>query len=49
MYLIIYIYILLPYLLYTKKMEVVVDSCVRDYHMYQEIWTPVSGEYLNCK
>ena len=34
---------------YTKKMEIVVDSCVRGYHMYQEIWTPVSGNYLNCK
>ena len=22
------------------------DSCVRGFHMYQEIWTPVSGEYL---
>jgi len=30
-------------------MEVVVESCVRGYHIYQEIWTPVIGEHLNCK
>jgi len=30
-------------------MEVVVGSCVRGYHIYQEIWTPVIGEHLNCK
>ena len=30
-------------------MEIVIDSGVRGYHKYQEIWTPVSGDYLNCK
>ena len=27
-------------------MEVIIDSCVHGYHVYQEIWTPVSGKYL---
>ena len=24
------------------------DSCIRDYHQYQEIWTPILGEILCC-
>ena len=27
----------------------VVDSCFRGYQVYQEICTPVSDDYLNCK
>ena len=30
-------------------MEIVVDGCVRGFHVYQEIWTPVIGECLHCK
>ena len=30
-------------------MEIVVDSCVHGFHIYQEIWTPVIGECLHCK
>ena len=26
-----------------------VDSCVRGFHMYQDIWTPVTGEHLSCE
>ena len=25
------------------------DSSVRDYHVYQDNWTPVIGERLNCE
>ena len=25
------------------------DSSVRGYHVYQDNWTPVIGERLNCK
>ena len=27
----------------------IVESCVRGYHYYQDIWEPVSGEQLECK
>ena len=26
-----------------------VDSCVRGYHVYQDIWTPLVGEEVDCK
>ena len=26
-----------------------VESCVRRYHVYQAIWTPVIGETLKCQ
>ena len=26
-----------------------VDSCVGGFHMYQDIWTPVTGERLSCE
>jgi len=25
-----------------------IDSMVRGHHVYQEVWTPVIGEYLDC-
>ena len=30
-------------------MEIVVDCCMRGFHVYQEIWTPVIDECLHCK
>ena len=27
----------------------VVESCVRGFHMYQDIWTPTTGERLSCQ
>ena len=34
----------------TKIMELhVVDSCVRGFHVYQDVWTPVTGERLSCE
>ena len=34
----------------TKIMELhVVDSCIRGFHVYQDIWTPVTGECLSCE
>ena len=34
----------------TKIMELhVVDSCVRGFHVYQDIWTPTTGERLSCQ
>ena len=30
-------------------MEASVDSCVRGFHVYQDIWTPVMGEILVCR
>ena len=26
-----------------------VDSCVRGFHVYQDIWTPTTGERLSCQ
>ena len=28
--------------------EFVMDSMVRGYHIYQDVWTPVVGEHLQC-
>lgn len=28
--------------------ELEINSCVRGYHVYQSIWTPVVGEGLDC-
>ena len=25
------------------------DSCVRGFHVYQDIWTPTTGECLSCQ
>ena len=27
----------------------VVESCVRGFHVYQDIWTPTTGERLPCQ
>jgi len=27
----------------------VVDSCVRGFHVYKDIWTPDTGEVLSCE
>ena len=27
----------------------VVDSCVRCFHVYKDIWTPITGEVFSCK
>ena len=26
-----------------------VESCVRGFHVYQDIWTPTTGERLSCQ
>ena len=28
--------------------EFTTDSMVRGHHVYQEVWTPITGEYLVC-
>ena len=28
--------------------ETVYDTCVRGYHVYQEVWVPVMDETLSC-
>ena len=34
----------------TKIMEMhVVESCVRGFHVYQDIWTPTTGERFTCQ
>ena len=34
----------------TKIMKThVVESCVRGFHVYQDIWTPTTGEHLSCQ
>ena len=30
-------------------MEVSVESCVRGFHIYQDVWTPAVGEVLGCR
>ena len=30
-------------------MEVSVESCVRGFHIYQDVWIPVVGEVLGCR
>ena len=30
-------------------MEVSVESCIRGFHIYQDVWTPVVGEVLGCR
>ena len=29
--------------------ELTLSSCIRGFHVYREIWTPVIGEVLTCK
>ena len=34
----------------TKVMELnVVENCVHGFHVYQDIWTPATGEHLSCQ
>ena len=28
--------------------EATVESCVREFHVYQDVWVPVIGETLPC-
>ena len=31
------------------SMEIKLSSCIRGYHIYQRVWTPVIGEKLKCE